>query len=243
MQRKPVPPRAAPPMDSGHPPHRFTTLGPVGLVKADGNPARSILAQPKRIALLAYLRLAAGGDPVARDAVLRTFWPDLPEERALSSLRQGIRLLRQSLGADAVEDAGDDLLYVPPDRVWCDAAEVERLAGIGRHEEALALYVGPFLDGIPVEGPHALEDWIGRTRAELARRAERSAAELGDAALAREPDLSPSQVTRDEPLVLEPSVPTDPPRRWPPAALLFVALVSLFLALAIALLVVLPRRV
>jgi TolB-like protein/DNA-binding SARP family transcriptional activator/Flp pilus assembly protein TadD len=308
-------------------PHRFSTLGSIALERDDGIAARSVLAQPKRVALLAYLRLSAGGDPVTRDSVLGTFWPEIPEERALNSLRQGIRFLRQSLGAHVVERTGDHLLHVPPDRLWCDATEFEHLAGLGRHDEAMELYGGPFLDGLPADGPHALQDWIERTRGELARQAERSTAELSESALRagqsiaaadwarrlleldplsergaallidahvlagdriaalrvyedytqrvlRALDLPPSaeltarlealrdegpvgdvsdetpegsapppppDLTAEQLLAIEPLEPPAPPRRSPPAGLLFVTLMSLFLALIIALLIVVPQ--
>jgi DNA-binding SARP family transcriptional activator len=240
-------------MDPANPQHRFSTLGPVALVKADGTADSSLLDQPERIALLAFLRLSGDGSPVTRDAVLSTFWPGIDPERAGDALSRGIRTLRKSLGADVVEGRGDHMLHVPPERVWCDAAELERLAGMGRHEDVVRLYGGPFLDDLDIDGPRPLEDWIERTRAELAQKAERATAELGarregeeaaDPAGAEPPRRADAPTPRDRPVPLpvEPPSPEGPPRRWPPGGLVFVALVSLFLALIIALILVLPHR-
>ena len=144
----------------------------------------SILAQPKRVALLAFLRLARDGAPVPRGHVLETFWPDLTEERALSALRQSVHFLRRSLGAHAVERTGDHLLHVPPATLWCDAHELPRLLEKGRGEEALELYRGPFLEGLPLDGSRELEDWVDRTRRRLRDLAVVASSEEGERALA-----------------------------------------------------------
>jgi DNA-binding SARP family transcriptional activator len=239
-------------MDPANPQHRFSTLGPVALVKADGSAASSVLDQPELVALLAFLRLSGDGNPVTRDVVVSTFWPGIDGQRALNALSQGIRVLRKSLGADVVEGKGDHLLHVPPERVWCDAAELRRLTGMGRHEDVMRLYGGPFLDDLAIDGPRPLEDWIERTRVELAQKAERAAAEPGahregeETAASGQADpprraAGPRPPERPGP-PLEPPSPDRPPRRWPPGGLVFVALVSLFLALIIALILVLPHR-
>lgn len=169
-------------MDSKSPRHRFSTLGPIELTSADGHSVRSVLAQPKRIALLAYLRIANGGEPVTRDSVLGVLWPEIPEERALNSLRQGIHFIRRSLGSSAVERTGDHLLWIPPEELWCDAVEFTRRVAGGDPEGAMTLYRGSFLDGIPLDGPHDLEDWVDRTRRQLRRNAIQCATELSERA-------------------------------------------------------------
>lgn len=161
---------------------RLSLLGTIDLLKPDGTSARSVLAQPKRVALLAFLRLSEGGGPVTRDAVLSTFWPELPEERALNSLRQGLHFLRRSLGSEVIQRTGDHLLHVPVERLWCDAAEIERLADDGQDQEVLDLYGGSFLDGLPIDGPYTLDDWIERTRRRLRDVALGAASRLSEAA-------------------------------------------------------------
>ncbi len=170
---------------SHHPPaSRLSVLGPTELVRADGTAVRSVLTQPKRVALLAFLRLAGEGGTVTRDSILGTFWPELPEERALAALRQGLHFLRRSLGAEAIERDGEHLLRVRTDLLTCDAEAFDHAVSQGRLEAALELYRGPFLDGLPVDGSQALEEWLERNRRRYRDMALRAAAGLAERALA-----------------------------------------------------------
>jgi DNA-binding SARP family transcriptional activator len=55
---------------------RVQLLGMVDLRADDGAQVDAVLAQPKRLALLAYLATAAPGS-TRRDTLLATFWPEL----------------------------------------------------------------------------------------------------------------------------------------------------------------------
>src|SRR5207253_3089492 len=72
------------------------TLGALDLKAADGHPVHSILAQPKRLALLAYLAVHAAG--ARRDSVVALFWPEL--ERSIA----GARLRPRGRGARAAAE-------------------------------------------------------------------------------------------------------------------------------------------
>lgn len=174
---------AASSMDSPTPSHRFSVLGSIELTRQDGTVVRSVLAQPKRVALLAYLAVAGKDHPVTRDSVVGVFWPDTTEERALNSLRQAIHFLRRSLGTEVIERPGDHLLVIPGGELACDAVDFESLVNAGSHEEATRLYRGPFLDGLPMDGPYALDEWIEARRREYRRGAIDSAAALAQSAL------------------------------------------------------------
>jgi TolB-like protein/DNA-binding SARP family transcriptional activator/Tfp pilus assembly protein PilF len=171
------------PMDPNPPAARLSVLGPAELFRADGTAVRSVLTQPKRVALLAFLRLAGEGGAVTRDSILGTFWPELTEERALAALRQGVHFLRRSLGSDAIERDGEHLLRVRADLLACDAEAFHRAVSEGRLEAALELYRGPFLDGLPVDGSHALEEWLERNRRRYRDLAVRAASGLAELAL------------------------------------------------------------
>ena len=160
---------------------RLVTLGTVDLTRGSTQ-VRSLLAQPKRLALLAYLTVRSADGAVPRDDVVATFWPDRTEERALSALRQGLHFLRRSLDADVVERPADHLLCVPPGRVWCDAVQFLRLVSDERFEEALSLYRGPFLDGLRLDGSGDAERWLESLRRDLASHALQAAARLSVAA-------------------------------------------------------------
>jgi DNA-binding SARP family transcriptional activator len=139
---------------------RLRLLGSLALVHEDETRVRSLLAQPKRFAVLAYL--AASPAPLAhrRDTLLGIFWPELDEEHARQALRQALHGLRRSLGPGVIVRAGDELVSVAAERVWCDAAAFASAVKTGRDEEALELYRGPFLEGFHLSGVPAFERWV-----------------------------------------------------------------------------------
>jgi len=51
----------------------FQTFGPVSLTDAEGREVHALLAQPRRLALLAYLAVAAPRSLHRRDAILTLF--------------------------------------------------------------------------------------------------------------------------------------------------------------------------
>jgi DNA-binding SARP family transcriptional activator len=159
------------------------TLGGVRLVTGDDSESSLGLAQPKRVALLAYLAVATAETPVRRDVLLALFWPALSEEEGERALRQALYYLRRAIGEDVVGVTGDELVLREAS-LRCDAAVFERLLRDGRPVEALEVYQGDFLDGFYIDeaGPE-LEEWVRRTRARL-RRGAAGAAWLGtDAAV------------------------------------------------------------
>jgi TolB-like protein/DNA-binding SARP family transcriptional activator/Flp pilus assembly protein TadD len=139
---------------------RLHLLGSLALLDEGGSPVRSLLAQPKRFALLAYL--ATAPSPVAhrRDTLLGMFWPELDEEHARQALRQALYGLRQGLGSGVIVGTGEDLVSVDGQRLWCDAAAFAAAVKEGRDEHALELYRGPFLEGVHVSGVPAFERWM-----------------------------------------------------------------------------------
>jgi DNA-binding SARP family transcriptional activator/Flp pilus assembly protein TadD len=167
---------------------QLLTLGRVRLVSGDGSDSTASGAQPKRIALLAYLALETAAGPVRRDALLALFWPELGEEEARRALRQGLHHLRRVIGDDVVVTTGDGLSLREGEgegeRMFrCDAAAFDQLFGQSRFEEALALYRGEFFDSFHVDDvAPELEEWIWRTRARLRRRASSAAWSAADAA-------------------------------------------------------------
>ena len=76
-------------------------LGATDLRDGDGGEVRSVLAQPKRFALLTYLSVERERGYARRDALATLLWPDLDEDHARGSLRQSVRFLRKTLGPNA----------------------------------------------------------------------------------------------------------------------------------------------
>ncbi len=158
------------------------TLGLVD-IRANGRDVGAVLRQPKRLALLAYLAADPPRRFHRRDALLALFWPDLDEEHARAALRRSLHFIRQALGAEVLAGRGDEEVGVPDEALWCDAAELERALESGEPERALALYQGPFLAGLHVEGGSSeFQEWLDRRREQLRRRMAGAAASLADRA-------------------------------------------------------------
>ncbi len=123
---------------------RLTTLGAVDLRDRLGHPVRDVLAQPKRVALLAYLALESRRGPVPRDRVLALFWPESDEGKARNALSQALHHLRQSLGSEVIESHAPSALAIEGGALWCDATAFVDALERGETELALDLYRGEF---------------------------------------------------------------------------------------------------
>ncbi len=151
---------------------RLETLGAVDLTGDGDRETRSLLSQPKRVALLAYLALAGASGYRRRDKVVALFWPELDAVHARGALRQALTFLRRTLGDTIVITRGDEEIGVDRSVLRCDALEFVSECDAGNHERAMALYRGDFLDGFFVsDAAVELQSWIEGERAELRRRA------------------------------------------------------------------------
>ncbi|HEX6913435.1 MAG TPA: hypothetical protein VF142_23725, partial [Longimicrobium sp.] len=149
---------------------RLHLLGTLDL-RRDAVEVRSVLAQPKRLALLAYLASATPRGFHARDTLLALFWPESDQERARNSLRQALHQLRRSLGDDVVVGRGDREVGLDPETFWCDAAAFDEAVREGRHEDALKLYRGDLMPGFFIEDAPEAERWLEEERARRRRAA------------------------------------------------------------------------
>src|SRR5947209_6620433 len=153
-------------------------LGRLSLTGADGGEVRTLLGQPRRFALLAYLAAATPPGFHRRDSLLALFWPELDQEHARTALRQALRVLRAALGPEAVVSRGDEEVGLDFDRVWCDVAAFDRAVDGGASREALDLYRGPLLEGFFISDGPEFERWLERERARLREAAARAAQRL-----------------------------------------------------------------
>jgi serine/threonine-protein kinase len=146
---------------------RLITLGRLQLLR-DGPPNESIHLQPKRLALLAFLALAAGDGCQQRDTLLALFWPRSDREHSRRCLRQALFHLRNELGDGVILNRGRDGVTLASGRLWCDATAVGLALLQHRRREALDLYAGDFLPGLFVdrEGTE-LDAWVEQTRRRL----------------------------------------------------------------------------
>ena len=162
---------------------RLRVLGPVELEGSDGRELRAVLAQPKRLALLAYLVAGPRGFH-RRDTLLALFWPELDHAHARTSLNQAIRFLRRELGdssAEIIVSRGAEEVGVDAHRLWCDAVAFADHTYAGRYAEALELYRSDLLAGFFADGGAAFEEWIERERARLRSTAAKAARGLAEA--------------------------------------------------------------
>ena len=153
------------------------------IVKQDGAPLDALSGQRKVLALMATLA-ASGEYGISRDVLLSYLWPESSEPRARSSLNQLIHAVRQQLRTPDLL-IGSSVLRLNPERITSDTSQFRDAMKRGDHETAVALHVGPFLDGFYLRGADEFELWVANTRAELARSAARSLAALAEAASSR----------------------------------------------------------
>jgi TolB-like protein/DNA-binding SARP family transcriptional activator len=159
---------------------RLRTLGALDLRDAEGQECRSLLAQPKRVALVVYLALASPRGPHRRDVLLALFWPELDSDHARNALSQSMHFLRRALGPETLVNHNGSELSLAPGSFWCDAIAFEEAIAAGRTSEALELYRGDLLEGFHVGNAPEFERWLDAERTRLADiyvRAAQSAAE------------------------------------------------------------------
>lgn len=142
-------------------------LGQVTFADSSGRVPTSVLEQPKRLALLAYLSNQPQGGKRRRDTLLGLFWPGLPTRRGRHALRQALYVLRRELGEHVIYARGDSV-RVAHQHLWCDVIAFDDAMACKRFEEAAALYGGDLLDGVYVSGVAAeFEHWLDRERDRL----------------------------------------------------------------------------
>src|SRR2546427_10215121 len=136
-------------------------LGTVRLATSDHRDVQVVVAQPRRLALLAYLAVATPHGPQRRDTLLAMFWPEVDERRARAALRQSLYVLRGALGPDVVE--GNEAIALDARAIRCDVVDFEQAVDGGRWQEALELYKGDLLDGFFISDAPVFEQWQGET--------------------------------------------------------------------------------
>jgi DNA-binding SARP family transcriptional activator/TolB-like protein len=158
-----------------------------GAVRLEGNrPSehRSLLSQPRRVALLAYLALRARHGAERRDRLLGVFWPESDTDHARGALRSALHYLRASLGAEVVRSRGSEEVQIDLDLLWCDAVEFEQRCDAGDVSGALRLYQGDLLEGFFISEAPEFEHWLAAERSRLHRRAVEAARALASEAAA-----------------------------------------------------------
>ena len=146
---------------------QFSTLGCLRLTGGDADRLAGLLAQPKRIALLAYLALARPRGFHSRDTIRPLFWPELDGRHARWALNQSIRYLRRALGRAAVLSRGQNDIELNTTLVRCDAVAFETACEVGAWGEAVAMCTGELLPGLYPCGAPELDQWLDAERDRL----------------------------------------------------------------------------
>lgn len=148
---------------------RLRTLGGLDLRDSEGRELRAVLAQPKRLALLAYLALASPRGFHRRDALLALLWPEHDAEHARNSLSQSVHILRRHLGPETIV-ANGDALGLGWKNLWCDTVAFEEALDSGRVAEAVDIYRGDLLEAFHIASAPEFERWLEAERGRLASR-------------------------------------------------------------------------
>ena len=145
---------------------RLITLGRLALVSGSGDD-ESLSRRRRQLAVLAVLALSAR--PVSRDQLVDMFWGDEAEDRARHSLSNALSSIRGLLGPNAIATRQTDVALSPNAQLGVDALEFNAACDASDHERAVALYTGPFLDGVLVPDSPRFDAWVARERARLER--------------------------------------------------------------------------
>lgn len=164
---------------------RLSLLGTVDLRSREDEELRTVLAQPKRLALLAYLAIAHTSGLHSRDTLLALLWPELNQEHGRAALRQALYALRQALGGGIMVSVGDGVVGLDYRHLWCDVSAFQCELDQGKRVEALAHYRGELLAGFHVAGVPEFERWVDGQRVRLAVRAAAAAWSLLECAKRR----------------------------------------------------------
>jgi TolB-like protein/Tfp pilus assembly protein PilF len=156
------------------------TLGRHDLRRSDGRELLSLVSQPKRLLLLAYLAIGRPDGVHRRDTLVGLFWPELDQEHARNALNQAVHALRRVLGGQVLVSRGKEGISLSQDHLRCDAVAFERACDAGDFEAALRLYRGDLLEGFHLSGAPEFEHWLEAERERLRRLACEAALTLVD---------------------------------------------------------------
>jgi PAS domain S-box-containing protein len=159
---------------------RLTTLGRAALTGPDAADVHAVLAQPKRLALLAYLALSPG-QCASREKLAAIFWEESDDKNARGALRKALHFLRDRLGARIfIAGQGSDV-KLNSSAFWCDAIAFRQEMDAGNYETALGIYQGELLPECWLEDAPEFERWVERQREDLRDSASAAALKLSEA--------------------------------------------------------------
>ncbi len=139
------------------------TLGSPRVLRS-GEEVIALPGRPIRFGLLVFLAMER---EATRDRLIGLFWGDREEERARHALSQNLYELKQDLGDEWMEPAGDSVRVTEGCTV--DALEFQRAVLEGRFTDALSHWGGPFLESVYLASTRPFQEWTDYQRARLGR--------------------------------------------------------------------------
>lgn len=130
-------------------------------------PVSGRAVQRHRLALLALLA-ATRGHTLSREKLIGLLWPETDAPRARHLLSVALHEIRSVLGEVTVFAVGNDL-HLDSDHLDVDVAAMMAAVAVGDSERVVALYSGPFLDGLFLPDAEEFERWVEGIRSELRR--------------------------------------------------------------------------
>lgn len=164
--------------------HVLHVLGRVELVDGSGVAVRSVLSQPKRIALLSVLAADPGGS-VSRDRLVEILWRESDTESGRHALNQALYFLRRSLGKRALLTDEGNRVRISPEHLRSDVHDFRARIAEGDLDGALDLYHGPLLQDFTLPDHPDFERWMDEARSRLDGQARDAALAAAREALAR----------------------------------------------------------
>jgi len=143
-------------------------LGSTLLQRKGRNLDHSILAGPKRLAILTYLILQHSQGFIRRDEIIAMFWSEFGQKNARNALSNILYHIRDSLGKDTIVNRGTEEICLNGDKIWCDAIAFEESLNKYDLRKALDLYRGDLLPGFHVsDGSNEFNSWLDGERGRL----------------------------------------------------------------------------
>jgi len=166
-------------------------LGPARLT-INGADAPPEILWRKHLALLVYLACSPRRART-REHLLGLLWSDRDERQARHSLSEALRVMRRTLGDEAVQ-ADVDQVRLEPGAIALDTEVFSERSERGDWAGAASLVEGAFLEGLSIPEANEFESWLAVERAEwsargvgaIVRHAEARLAAGDPAAAARE---------------------------------------------------------
>jgi Flp pilus assembly protein TadD len=143
---------------------RLRVLGGLDARDAAGMPLDALLAQPRRLCLLAALAIESMHGGCTRERLMALFWPDHAPDRAATNLRQSLAFLRRTLGGGVIVNQGRHALAIDPTRLQCDAVEALH-SPPSANAPSPAPRAGELLAGVHLgDTGEAWDDWLAQQR-------------------------------------------------------------------------------